>query len=480
MKISFIVPPSLDGLKPAERSAGCTRLVYPMPNIYELTVAAIFEKLNHQVEYHDFVIKRQTEKDFQTFIRLHQTDIFCIWSVNLSFETDKKAVDIIRIYHPFTWILFMGPGATYFSNKYLTDKRVVVVRGEPEIAATNLLNAVEYRKPFNSLKGISFLDNYGKVIRTPPEDLIKNLDLLPFPSRHLTNGVIYRNVKLKYSPCTSVITSRNCPYGCIYCVPGSLTFAREIESRVFYGTKPPITFRSVENIDNELELLAGQGFKSIAFIDDNFIWNTNRLQGIINSLNKFGFHWGCQTRADTITQQIAGILANSNCDYIDLGVESFNNEILKFIHKGMTEEQIINSISILNQHNIPVKLNILIGASILETRKTIRDTIHKAKMLKASQVMINIVSPFPGTRFYEMAKENNWIKGGEYRPTDVQQESLLEYPHIKAKEMESILFWSNVAFFIRPSIILKHVRQFRSFRDFYCALRSFIVKMFGI
>lgn len=479
MKISFIIPPSLDGNKPAERSAGCTRMVYPMPNIYELTVAALFETLNHKVEYHDFVTHHQSERDFMSFMASHQTDIFCIWSVNLAIETDRKAIKIIRQNQPNTWIILMGPGPTYFASKYLLDNRVVIVRGEPETSATNLLKAIESDLPLQSVKGISYLNESVEVINTQSESLIKDLDTLPFPARHLTNGVVYRNPKLKHSPYTSVVTSRNCPYQCIYCVPSSLTFAREIESKAINGTKPPIYSRTVENIDSELKMLAEQGYKSIAFMDDNFIWNTHRLQGIVDSLKKYDFHWGCQARADAITPQVADILTNSKCDYIDLGVESFNNDILKFIRKGLTEEQIVSAIKLLNERKIPVKLNILIGTSPLETKETIRDTIKKAKQLNVSQVMFNIVSPFPGTRFYELAKQNGWIKGGEYRPTDVQRESILEYPHISAKEMERILFWSNFSFFIRPSIILRHMKQFRSFGDFYSALKSFKVKMLG-
>lgn len=479
MKVSFLVPPSLDGFKPAERSAGCTRVVYPMPNIYELTVAALLEEHSHQVGYHDFVIHQKTERDFNVFLQQHSTDVFCIWSVNLAIETDRRAIAAIRRFHPQAWVVLMGPGPSYFPERYLCDARVVIVRGEPEAAVVNLLDAIENHRPFLAVKGITCLSDVGEIVKTPTEPLQKDLDQYPFPAIHFVEDVVYRNPKLKHSPYMAVVTSRNCPYQCIFCVPSSLTFAREIEAKATNGSKPPIYFRSVENVDRELGLLAQKGYKSIAFVDDNFIWNANRLQGIVDSLNRHGLHWGCQARADAITPQVADILASSSCDYIDLGVESFNDDILKFIRKGLTEAQIVSAIQLLNDRGIAVKLNILIGTSPLETKATIKDTVRKAKQLNASQVMFNIVSPFPGTRFYEMAKEQGWIKSGEYRPTDVQRESILEYPHISAKEMERLLFWSNFSFFIRPSVIFRHLRQFRSMGDFVCALKSFKVKMLG-
>ena len=69
--------------------------------------------------------------------------------------------------------------------------------------------------------------------------------------------------------------------------------------------------------------------------------------------------------------------------------------------------------------------------------------------------MFNIVSPFPGTEFYAMAKENGWIKGGEYIPTDVQRESILNYPHLSSHEMERILFRSNLKYFFH-TILFRH------------------------
>ncbi|WP_289053044.1 B12-binding domain-containing radical SAM protein [Carboxylicivirga marina] len=479
MQISFIVPPSFDDNMPAERSAGCTRMVYPMPNIYELTIAAIFEKENYKVDYFDFVIKNATPTEFEDKIKTLSADIFCFWSVNLSIETDTEAFSVIRKYHPNAWILFMGPAGTYFTDKLLFDKQTIIVRGEPDFSVLQVVKAIEDNTPLSEVKGISYLSIDNEIKKNQTQTLIKNLDDLPFPARHHIESVTYRNPKLKRSPYTSVVTSRNCPFQCIYCVPSSLTFAREIESKDSKGSKPPIYFRTPENVESELKLLAEKGYKSIAFVDDNFIFNTNRLRAIVDALNKYDFHWGCQARADAIDEETAQILGNSKCDYIDLGVESFNDEILKFIRKGLNREQIYNAIKLLNKYKVPVKLNILIGTSPLESKETIKETIREAKKLKVSQIMFNIVSPFPGTKFYSIAKENGWLKEGEYRPTDVQRHSILEYPHISAEEMERILFKSNLLFFLRPSIIWRHIKEFRSLKDLTSAFKALKIKFFG-
>ena len=476
MKITFLVPPSLDGALPAERSAGCTRLVYPMPNIYELIVAAVLEK-QYEVHYRDFVLENESEKHLEQFLANNNSDCFMLWCVNLSLETDAKTIRHIRKYHPKAWIITMGPGVTYFTEKLLIDEHVVVVRGEPELTVQELAEAISTGRQLDTIKGISVLQG-GNVRHHPARELIKDLDSLPFPARHFIEKYTFTNPKLKKHPYTTVLTSRNCPYKCIYCVPSSLTFAREIEFAKMNGRKPPISNRSVDNIVKELEMLASKGYRAITFIDDNFITTAKRLKAICECVKKHGFSWGCQARADAITEEVACILHDANCGFVDLGVESFNDDILNYIKKGITSEQIYAGINLLKKYNVPVKLNILIGTSPLETKETAKDTLRKAKALKVSQVMFNIVAPFPGTAFYELARENGWIAGGDYVPTDVQHHSILNYPHLSSKEMEKLLFRNNVLFFLRPSFILKNIGRFNSFADFKIALKAIRRKLF--
>lgn len=474
MRLTFIIPPEPTGEAPAERTAGCTRVVYPMPNIYEMTVMAWLEKHGHVVGYADFI---DSGADIERFLSSDDSDVYFIWTVNLSRQADFAARDAILRIRPEARIVFLGPGATYFPKLYLTDCRAIIVRGEPELTALELVEKFASGEDWTNIDGITALID-GKVTANRPRALIKNLDILPFPARHLAPSSDFHNPKLKTGPYTTMATSRNCPFKCIYCVPSSLTFARELDFRANNNRKPPISFRSVEHVAREIDELAAQGYKAIGFVDDNFIWNEERTAGICNALKKHGIVWGCEARVDAITEPIARMLGNSGCMYVDLGVESFNDDILKFIKKGITSEQIFKAIALLKKHNVPVKLNILIGTSPLETKETLKDTLRKAKSLKVDQVMFNIVSPFPGTEFYHMAKENGWIKGGEYEPTNVQRNSILNYPHLSAAEMEHILYRFNLKFFLSPYVVWTHLRKFRSFSEFFHALKALRTKLF--
>ncbi|MDE7380984.1 MAG: B12-binding domain-containing radical SAM protein [Muribaculaceae bacterium] len=485
MKITFLIPPCYDNPQPAERSAGCTRVVYPMINIYELTLAAVLRNEGYDVAYKDFVFHNHSFADFRNFIANDDSDAYIIWMVNLSIESDLRAVADIRKSHPLIPIVMCGPGPTYFPHKCLADRNVYILRGEPEATAVEFFKVLSgnprpTQETLSGIKGLTFL-NDGKVTTNPPRPLIKDLDALPFPARDLLGDQVYHNPKLKTGPYTTMFTSRNCPYGCKYCVPSSLTFAREIEFKADPANnnrKPTIGFRSVENVTEEINLLASQGYKAIGFMDDNFIWNETRTAEICKPLRRHGMKWGCQARVDAITEPIARMLGESGCMYVDLGVESFDADILKSINKGITPADIYRAVNLLKKYNVPVKLNILIGCSPLETTATVRQTFREAKRLKVDQVMFNIVSPFPGTEYYKTCKENGWIKGDEYRPTDVQHESILNLPNLSAKQMEKLLFQNNLSFFLDPAFIWKQIRRFSSFTEFISAAKALKLKLF--
>ena len=480
MKITFLVPPVLDGQRPAERSAGCTRVVYFAPNIYELTVIGVVEAENlGEVAYEDFVFYKKKEEDFRRFLEGDNSDIYCIWTVNLSIESDMLAIDTLLKLRPKARVVMMGPGPSYFIEKCLADERIIIVRGEPEATIVELLHALDEGKPLNDILGISWMNSEGKVVNNGFRPLIGDLDALPFPARHFIADRRYHNPKIKRSGYTTAFTSRNCPYHCIYCVPSSLTFAREIENKRFTGRKPTISYRTADSVDREMAMLHEQGYKAIGFMDDNFIWNEERTRLMCEIMKKYEMLWGCQARVDAITEPIAKMLGESGCQYVDLGVESFNDEILKYVRKGITTEQIYEAIRLLKKYKVPVKLNVLIGSSPLETKETLRHTLKEAKKLKVDQVMFNIVSPFPGTEFYKLCKENNWLSTPDYVPTDVQRESILNLPNISSDEMEKILFKNNVSYFLSWNFISTQLKRFSSWSEFVHAARALKIKLFG-
>ena len=285
MRVTFVTPPVLQGRRPAERTAGCTHVVYQAPNTYELTVAAVLEEAGHEVRCRDFVYDGLCAADFERWLAADDSEVYLIWAVNLSIGNDLEAVKIILRLRPQARTVLMGPGPTHFTELCLIDDRISVVRGEPELTVAALLAAFQAGAGAQDVAGVSWLCD-GKPTHNAARPLVTDLDALPLPARHFIAGRSYHNPKLKSDHYTTAFTSRNCPYRCIYCVPSSLTFAREIEYRRQHGRKPPVAKRSVESVDREMAQIRAMGYDAVGFMDDNFIWDEERTLALCEVMSR--------------------------------------------------------------------------------------------------------------------------------------------------------------------------------------------------
>jgi len=134
MKITFLVPPPIDGKIP-ERVAGCAYLLYYVPNIFLLSAAAILEKAGYEVRYIETTIKKWDQKQFRAFLREDLSDVYCFYSVNLSQETDMQALKDIREIRRNVPVFFFGPAPSDRPAEFVVDGNSYVVRGEPEYTA---------------------------------------------------------------------------------------------------------------------------------------------------------------------------------------------------------------------------------------------------------------------------------------------------------------------------------------------------------
>ena len=464
MKVTFLIPPTFDKERPADRSLGYSYMTYPTMNTYELTMAAMLEDDGYTVAYEDFVLTKRSHHDLEHFLIMDESEIYFIWSVNLSVENDLSATKFIQKYSPDTYIVYMGPAPTLYADRFLTTHQQIVVRGEPELTVRDLCRHIAQHETYRDVKGISFLNVNEEIRHNPTRELIPNLDILPFPARHLLwDKNLFYSPRLKKTPYAEMLTSRSCSFHCRYCVSGSLSFAREIEEQSVSDKKTGATFRSPENVEKEIALLSEEGYKSIGFLDDNFITTEKRLLPIAKALKKYGMIWGCQSRLDGITEHVAEILGQNGCRYVEVCVESMDDEILKDIHRGVTSAEILKSIRLLNKHHVPVYLNLLFGTSHLESKQTIELTFKMVKRLKVRHVSVRMATPVPGTDFYKKATEKGWILGGDYHPIDQLKCSLVNYPTLSNKEMEHVLFWCRLKLALSPRFLFFRIQHiFRS------------------
>ncbi|MBI2565839.1 MAG: radical SAM protein [Candidatus Schekmanbacteria bacterium] len=478
MRVSFVIPPSLLGDRDVERVFGCTYGLYPIPNIYMLYAAAVARQQDHAVRFLDAPVLGLSAQEFATRLGDDDSDAYVFYTVNLAEKNDLAAHALVRRRRSSVPIVFAGPAPTHHAAAFLVDDNTFVVRGEPELPLAGLLKALEGGAPGNlaEIAGLSY--RRGEDAAAVPSAVpVKSLDELPFPARDLLEVDRYYNPKIPYRPFTAMLTSRGCSYPCRYCVPNSLSFARELEFKSTKGKKPPVRVRSAENVIAELQWLKEHGYRAISMLDDIFIWGLKRHQEICEALGSLEFKWGCLSRADHLSEDAVVALKEARCQYVDVGVESFNQAVLDDVHKEVAVEETMDALERCRRHGVPVKLNILIGSSALETAEDVRRNIEIARQLAPKTVMFGIANPFPGTEWWDEAKEKGYLLNPEYRPVDVQKSSSIRLPNLDEKKLQELVREANRRWFLRPAFVAANIGLLARPAELKRALQSLWKKM---
>ncbi len=193
----------------------------------------------------------------------------------------------------------------------------------------------------------------------------------------------------RYMP---VITSRGCPYNCNFCFhPGSF--------RV----------RSPENVANEIELyIQRYNVDFVYFIDDLFMSSKRRVLSMCRELGEraFNLKFKIKGRINIVDQEILDALKDVGCVAIFYGAESADQEILDYMNKQISVQQIENAIRMTSNNEILVHTSAMLGQPP-ETRITAKKTIKMmAKLMDGHERFprqLSAVTPYPGTKLYKEA-----------------------------------------------------------------------------
>ena len=186
-------------------------------------------------------------------------------------------------------------------------------------------------------------------------------------------------------------TARGCPFGCTFC------------SREMYGK--PVRRKSGEQVVAEIDrALADTGFSHAYFIDLEFTFHRAPVVTLCEEILARGwsFGWTCQTRFDQIDPELLVLMKRAGCRLIHFGVETGAERQVKALKKGLSLEQIREQHALVQRCGLETALFFLLGHPG-ETPAEQRATIDLAKDLNPDYASFNIVSPYPGTRFYETA-----------------------------------------------------------------------------
>lgn len=318
------------------------------------------------------------------------------------------AAKIAKSYDRDVKVVMGGVYPTMNSDKVISDPNVdYAVIGEGEYVFRDLLGYFMGERSIPE-RGVAYRLN-GKVINGGHSDFIKNLDALPLPAydlidfeRYVNNPVFRKSVDSprKY-PYARILTSRGCPYRCIFCQVESISGGK------FRG-------RSAENVLNEIQWLKEQyGVQSLIFDDDNLFIDRKRAEAIFQGMidRNFNMPWGAiAVSAFKLDDELIELMKKGGCEYMDIAIESGTERVLKnIVNKPLNLEHAKKVAAKARKEGIYLAANFIVGFPT-ETWDEIRQTIKFAEDLNVNYVKIYSPIPLPKTRLWELCEKENSFK----------------------------------------------------------------------
>lgn len=297
-------------------------------------------------------------------------------------------------------IILGGPHATIFREKLLekVPEVDVVVVGEAENTIVSLIDALVKEKSLAKVKGICFRE--GKKIRVNgPAGLISNLDEIPFPARDILELESY------HSP-FNVMSSRGCPYNCVYC-------SKPVTNTTWRSRSPKNTVDEIQQSFEKYPHLAKRANRTVGISDDNFTIDKNRAIGICDELIKrdLGINMTCATgiHVNTVSKELLDKMKLAGCSELWFGMETGNPVLLSEIGKATTLPKIREAVKASKEVGIPMVAGHFIIGLPNETLEKAKETIAFMKSLKLDLAGFNHAVPFPSTRLWDYVNKNGKI-----------------------------------------------------------------------
>ena len=399
---------------------------------------------------------------------LHKPNIVGVTTTTPSFDVISKLVIRLHEALPGIPIILGGPHATGSPETTIEVPGVTAaVIGEGEETFLEIVEAVENNRPFASISGIAYKNSEGSLMVTKPREPIKDLDVLPLPARDLLP------MRLYYSPPTkslggnrtaNIIASRGCPFRCTYC----------LSDMMWPGA---CRSRSIDKVIEEIEeCVTKYNCNEINFNDDLFTADKKRVKEFCRKIieKKIKIRWIAMSRADYISSEILALMQEAGCKKIAMGLESGSMEVLKCMNKKIDLQMSIEAVSMIKKSGMAVGVSFVLG-HIGETGQTIKETIEFAKQLNPDTVAFFQASPYPGTEFYRMAKESNYIrKDAQWQDYAIvsNRPSVVNLPGLSAEDIHDWVTYAYRSFYLNPGYILSKLRKISSIKSFIANIKG--------
>ncbi|MDP8259582.1 MAG: radical SAM protein [Candidatus Gygaella obscura] len=339
------------------------------------------------------VIDCNIEQDYLNKISLSikSFDYVGITATIGNIESAVSIAGFIKEKFPDKKIIFGGSQPAAIYNELIPKYCDIVVLSEGEITLIEILQG----KALSEIKGIAYNDE-GKVVVNQKRDFIVDIDSISFPAWEDFELSKYRPVVKRRGyikrPFVMFLTSRGCPYDCIFC------------TKNIHGYR--LRLRSVKNIIDEIDHLVNRfGVKAISIADDNFTFYPERTKEICSKIIERGykdvsFSVFAGIRSDIGDEEMFNLMKKAGFSFVAFGIESGSQKVLDKVNKRLDLSKVHKTISLAKKAGL-YTIGFFMFGFVCDDYDSMNETIKFAKSLPLDIAGFHIATPLPGTKYYQ-------------------------------------------------------------------------------
>ena len=335
-------------------------------------------------------------------------DLFAVTSTTFNYKYANEIAGWLKESYPNILRILGGSHATIQPEDFESSNFDIFCVGEGEEPMKDLVRALECNMSWNKIPNLITRNGTN-----PVRGFMRDLDSLPYWDFDITDTQKIIDQRKGF---LSISFSRGCPYECTFCINH---LYKKIEMGKGDRMSDYLRRRTPENTVNELEFLAKR-FKIKYFnIDDDLLtinkrWMREFTDRYANQIYKpFNIKYIINARADSLTEDVVKMLADSGCKEARLGFETGNEKVRnKLLDKRTSNEDLIKACANLDKYGVQSVAFAMIGLPG-ESWDTFGDTLDMTIKLRPKLMRMTFLYPYKHTKIYDYCFARDLFKNEE-------------------------------------------------------------------
>jgi len=360
------------------------------PPLGLLHLAAPLVKAGYAVTLLDLCIDQLERAQFEEMVR--RADHVLVSCYTQSIENAHQIIRDVRRINERAFVLCGGPYC--LETRRHVPGSDVTCTGEADRTIVAMLSALEEGRPLAHLPNL-FYQQDGRVVQTERDDDARGLPAGDYPELELVKEKDYGYFHgVKIPGVAPLLSSRGCPFKCSFC---TYNFTRYRQ-------------RDVDDVVDEIELRARQGYRYILFCDDNFFLDQQRAHRIMDEVmaRKITIRMITQGRVNAPDLELFKKMKRAGVVLVIFGLESANPEVLEFFNKRATVEDARRAVTLADEAGLLVAGSLIIGAP-METRAHLERNKQFLGEIPLDFLNVNVLAYFCNAQIWKDARAKGLI-----------------------------------------------------------------------